>query len=125
MKILLADDDTRVLTIIKLWLERYNYSVTTVSNGKLALEHLNENEYDILISDVNMPLMKGYDLVKNALELPSPPALIVLLTSRCDTKELAEQINSDRVRIFNKPFSPVKLTELINNLQTNKSSQAK
>ena len=121
MKILLADDDPKVLMIIKLWLERYNHNITTVSNGRLALETLTEGNYDVLISDVNMPLMKGYDLVKNALQLPSAPALTILLTSRCDTKQLTEQINSERVCVFSKPFSPIKLTELINKLELNKT----
>ncbi|MBN1765013.1 MAG: response regulator [Sedimentisphaerales bacterium] len=123
MKILLADDDRRLHLVVKMWLERNGHEVTSVFNGSEALEKLEAEPFDGLITDVNMPLMKGMDLVKEVLQLPEKPELIIVLTSRCDMKEIEQDINSDLVHHFNKPFSPSALAELIEQLSQRKENQ--
>ena len=115
MKILLADDDPFIHHIVPLWLNRNGHEVSNVHNGLEALAKLKESGFDVLITDVNMPIMKGIDLVKEVLQLPQRPDLIVVLTSRCDTGQLKKELNP-QVHLFNKPFSPAVLTELIERL---------
>ena len=116
MKILLADDDSKIHMILRMWLTRDGHELSHANNGREAIQSLDEDSFDLLISDVNMPLMTGVDLVKTTLERPDCPALIVLLTSRCDAQELNKDINSPRVRVMNKPFSPAELTKVISEL---------
>lgn len=116
MKILLADDDPFIHHIVTLWLNRNGHEVSNVHNGLEALAKLKKDSFDVLITDVNMPLMKGIDLVKEVLQLPQRPDLIVVLTSRCDTGQLKKDLNNPQVHLFNKPFSPAVLTELIERL---------
>ena len=116
MKILLADDDSKIHMILRMWLTRDGHDLDHASNGCEAIERLDQGSFDVLISDVNMPLMTGVDLAKAALDRPDCPELIVLLTSRCDTHELAKEIGSPRVHLMNKPFSPAELAKLINEL---------
>ena len=118
MRILLADDDPKIHLIVKLWLQRNKHQVDSVNNGVEALEKIKQEKYDCLITDVNMPLMKGVDLIKAALPLENQPPLIILMTSRCDLGELKAEIDSAQVHLFNKPFSPASLAELIENLST-------
>jgi len=116
MKLLFADDDAKLHLIVRLWLEKNAMKMDSVFNGQEALRQLESQTYDGLITDVNMPLLNGIELVQKTLALPNCPALIILLTSRCDLGELKEEIDSSRVHLFNKPFSPAKLLELIQKL---------
>jgi CheY-like chemotaxis protein len=116
MRILLADDDPKIHLIISLWLRRKSHDLEAACNGRQALARLQEGGFEGLIADVNMPLMNGVQLVHAALELPAPPRLIVLLTSRCDLPQLRREIDSPRVHFFNKPFSPQALADLIEDL---------
>lgn len=120
MKILLADDDRKIHLVVRLWLNRIGHEVISAYNGEEALEMLNDGSFEGLITDVNMPLLKGTELVKATLALPEPPELIVVLTSRCDITELKDQIDAKEVRLFNKPFSPAELSELIEELGKNR-----
>jgi len=122
MKILFADDELKLHVIIDLWLKRNNHEVTTVSNGKEALEKLRQDNFDCLISDVNMPEIDGLELVAKTLRLDNTPPLIILLTSRCDMETLQQRFDPARVHIFNKPFSPKKLTQLIEEFDKQKSA---
>ena len=114
MNILFVDDDPILHGIVKLWLTKNDHVMESVSNGKEALSHLNANACDVMITDVNMPVMNGIELVKETVKLPSPPALIIVLTSRCDLPLLADEIASSNIQLFSKPFNPGKLIELIN-----------
>lgn len=113
MRILLADDDTKIHVVLKMWLEKKGHYVDSVHNGKDALATLKHIPFDILITDVNMPLLNGVDLVKETLPLEPGPKLIIMLTSRCDNEQLQNHFECPRVHIYNKPFSPAALTELI------------
>jgi len=119
MRILLADDDTKIHVIVRMWLEKKGHCVDCVNNSKDALTALENTAFDILIADVNMSLLSGIDLVKEALSLESSPELIILLTSRCDNEQLENHFASPRVHLHNKPFRPAALTELIATLSAN------
>jgi len=116
MKILLADDDPHIHLIVTLWLNRNGHEVISARNGSEALKKLKSEIFDGLITDVNMPLMKGVDLVKEVLSGPCSLRMIVVLTSRCDTTQLRQELEHPRVYVFNKPFSPARLTELIDTI---------
>ena len=70
-----------------------------------------------------MPLMNGVELVNAALKLNQPPNLIVVMTSRCDMPKIKKQLSSSRVHLFNKPFSPLALANLIEELAKNKIAE--
>ena len=114
MKILFVDDDPILHGIVNLWLTKNGHAMESANNGEEALERLQTCAYDALITDVNMPLMNGVELVKETVKLPSHPPLIIVLTSRCDLPLLADNIGSTNVMLFNKPFNPSKLIEMIN-----------
>ncbi len=119
MKVLFTDDDPILHGIIKLWLTRHGHEMDSASNGVEALQKLAENRYDVLISDVNMPQMSGIELVQKILQNDRRPALIIVLTSRCDLTQLKEQVEANDVHLCNKPFSPQKIIDLIETLQPN------
>lgn len=67
-KILIAEDDVELRELFKHVLIKNGYSVTGVSNGLEALDQLDKSYFDLIISDIMMPVMDGYDLVHSLRE---------------------------------------------------------
>ena len=67
-KILIAEDDAELRTLFTHVLNKNGYDVTGVDNGKKALDALLNDYYDLVISDIMMPVMDGYELVRNLRE---------------------------------------------------------
>ncbi len=63
-KLLIAEDTEAVREVIKLQLEKLSIEADFVENGKEALKALDTNEYGVLVTDLHMPVMDGYELVK-------------------------------------------------------------
>ncbi|MCK4881686.1 MAG: response regulator [Candidatus Omnitrophica bacterium] len=66
--ILLVDDEMDFIEPIAFWLEAKGYSVQTALNGKDALKLVGEKVPDIVLLDINMPIMNGIDTLKNIRE---------------------------------------------------------
>lgn len=67
-KIIIAEDDTELRSLFKQVLIKNGYAVQGVSNGKEALNAIENDYYDLLISDIMMPVMDGYELVRTLRE---------------------------------------------------------
>lgn len=65
IKIIVAEDDSELRQLYSHVLIKNGYDVTGVSNGKEALDALNSSYYDLIISDIMMPVMDGYELVSS------------------------------------------------------------
>ena len=68
LKILIAEDDRELRTLFSRVLIKNGYSVKGVSNGKEAMDALDNDYYDLIISDIMMPIMDGYELVRELRE---------------------------------------------------------
>ncbi|MBY0278959.1 sigma-54 dependent transcriptional regulator [Candidatus Binatia bacterium] len=77
-KILLVEDEANMVRTLSRILERAGYEVATAANGKEALEILDREVVDVLITDLNMPVMDGMALLRSMQELVSRPATVVL-----------------------------------------------
>ncbi|HJJ73707.1 MAG TPA: response regulator, partial [Methanocorpusculum sp.] len=64
LKILIAEDDRELRQLFSHVLIKNGYIVTGVSNGQEALDALDGDYYDLIISDIMMPVMDGYELVR-------------------------------------------------------------
>ncbi|MFD1205052.1 MULTISPECIES: ATP-binding protein [Sporosarcina] len=88
-KILAVDDDPVNLRVLKNILSDAQYEVETVTNGKDALEQLKMKKWDLIISDVMMPNMSGYELTRSIRDKFSISDLpILLLTARGHTEDI-------------------------------------
>ena len=68
LKILISEDDRELRTLFSRVLIKNGYSVKGVSNGKEAMDALDNDYYDLIISDIMMPIMDGYELVRELRE---------------------------------------------------------
>jgi len=89
IKLLAVDDDPVNLKVLKQILQSNRYTLITASNGKAALELLDEEKFDLVIADVMMPQMSGYELltiIRERYTLAELPVL--LLTARSQPEDI-------------------------------------
>jgi len=75
--ILLVDDDSSVLLTLSIALRRRGHTVTVAGDGQQALNQLNRQKFDAMISDIRMPGMSGLELAAYVRKLKSPPRIIL------------------------------------------------
>jgi CheY-like chemotaxis protein len=112
-RIVVAEDDPHILRVISLWLTKQGHTVQEARNGKDALDLIEAQTPDILITDINMPVMGGLELMNRVVARTHLPRGIVVLTNRWDHREIGQQLADAGVHMMPKPFSPTKLAELI------------
>lgn len=114
--IVLAEDDVHIIRVVSMWLKQHRHQVFEAPNGKRALELVRSEACDVLITDVNMPLMSGIELVRTCAAEGLPRLGIVMLTSRCDQSDIVDSLNGLPVVFHPKPFSPSRLVKEVEEL---------
>jgi len=114
--ILIAADDAHIVRVLSMWLGRHGHEVVTARNGEAALETLDGTSVDLIISDMNMPVLDGVGLAKAVRGKVGAAIPIIVLTARCDQERLSEQLAVYGVRVYPKPFLPSQLVVEINRL---------
>ncbi len=106
MRILLTEDDEAVRAFVARALELDGHNVDTACDGVEALESLvlNDGDYDLLVSDVKMPMMDGIQLAHNAADR-WPGMRILLMTGFADQRERAEDLSKIIRDVVTKPFT--------------------
>ena len=115
-KILVVEDEAHIARVMTMWLTRHGHEIVAAANGRVALDILDREEVDMIISDMNMPMLDGLGLataVRNELGLRMP---ILLVTARCDQTALAAKLEPLQVKICPKPFVPSRLVTAIEDL---------
>jgi DNA-binding response OmpR family regulator len=105
-KILIVDDEPHVSLVLKQFLERSGLTVFTALNGKLALDLIEKEHPDAVITDVQMPKMGGIELCETIIQtMTDYQPLIVLMTSRTDRdiRTWVEQYSA--IEMMEKPIS--------------------
>ncbi len=103
MRILVAEDDSRLLTQLDSLLQQSGYSVDLADNGEHALFLIKEYSYDLAIIDIGMPKLDGFEVIKKARQADiSCPILI--LTARDRWQEKVEGLDSGADDYLTKPF---------------------
>jgi two-component system chemotaxis response regulator CheY len=112
-KILVCEDNVALSGVVCFNLVRAGFQVTNVSNGRLALEALERDAFDLVLSDQQMPMMTGIQLCQHMRQLPAHQRTpFILLTAKCmeiDITKLQHTLSISAA--LPKPFSP---SELIN-----------
>ena len=112
--ILISDDSVAMRQMLKYTLLDANYGVTEANNGMQALELAKHHQYDLVITDVNMPLLDGLSLVRELRALPMYQFKpILLLTTETDPKKKKIAKAAGATGWIIKPFDPDKLLAAI------------
>lgn len=103
-QILIAEDEPRMRRLIKDYLSKEDFSIVEASNGKEALDLFQNHKFDLLILDIMMPLLNGFDLCKAIREISNIP--IIILTARADDDDEVMGYDLGADDYITKPFSP-------------------
>ncbi|NMG11462.1 response regulator transcription factor [Brasilonema sp. UFV-L1] len=117
LTILIVDDDLGTRLSISDYLELSGYSVMTADDGQEALAMVEEYHPDLIVTDIIMPRMNGYDLVRRVRQQPGFRLLpVILLTARTKTQERILGYQSGCDLYLPKPFELEELAAAIRNL---------
>lgn len=117
LKILVVDDDLGTRLSISDYLELSGYSVIMADDGQEALSMVEKNHPDLMVTDIVMPRMNGYELVRRVRQQPEFRLLpVILLTARTKTQERILGYQSGCDLYLPKPFELEELAAAIRNL---------
>lgn len=103
-RILVVEDEPEMLSGIADNLEFEGYEVDQAENGEIAMKKLTQNHYDLIISDVMMPKVSGFDLAK-FIQKEQIPSGLILLTARTEEMDKVRGLELGADDYISKPFS--------------------
>lgn len=106
-KVLIAEDDKDITEILSLYLEKNNFEIYIADNGKKALNIVQTEKIDIVLVDIMMPIMNGYELIKEIRKKSHIPVIIISAKNMEKDKILGLDIGADAY--ITKPFNPLEV----------------
>jgi two-component system chemotaxis response regulator CheY len=114
-KILAVDDSKTMRDMVTFTLRQAGFDVMEAADGQKALDAMNGSKFDLIITDINMPVMDGITLIKNVRTGTSHRGVpILILTTESDDAKKAAGKSAGATGWLVKPFNPDKLVELVN-----------
>jgi len=118
LKILLVEDNLMNQKVVMFNLKKLNCDITPVTNGKEALENFKNNSYDLILMDIMLPEMNGYEITiqirkfEKLMEVKNPVTIIALTANTYENdKEKCLSVGMDDY--ISKPFSAQQLIKAI------------
>jgi len=116
-KILIAEDERDILDLIMFTLQFGGYDVIPTSNGADALEMVHKEQPDLILLDVRMPRMSGYEVCKQIkAEDDTRNIPVVFLSAKGQEVEVTTGYEMGAVDYILKPFAPNELLERLDNI---------
>ena len=117
--ILIVDDSAYIRQMIRFALAQHNYRLIESHDGFGALSCLDENQVDLVITDLKMPDMDGFELIRNIRKRPGCEFLpIIMLTVEADEKNRNTARDVGVSAFMVKPFVPEQISGLIKSIFT-------
>ncbi|SFS55762.1 response regulator transcription factor [Paenibacillus sp. BC26] len=107
VKIALVDDDVHIRELVRLYLSDEGFEIVEFANGEEAWLYVKENPVDMVIMDIMMPRMDGYELCKKLRESGDMPILMITAKGESEEKIKGFQLGTDDY--LTKPFDPMEL----------------
>nr|WP_302503967.1 response regulator [Geoalkalibacter halelectricus] len=113
-RILVVDDEESLREVLTIMLHREGYRVDAASDGGHALACLNEKDYDLIISDIKMPRVSGFELLKHVRET-APETVMIMITAFSSTEEAVEAMKQGAYDYITKPFKNEEIRLIVRN----------
>jgi DNA-binding response OmpR family regulator len=113
-KIVLAEDEPQIARLVEFKLKKEGYQVVWKENGEEALKAIKADRPDLILLDVMMPVMDGYEVLRQIKEdenLRNIP--VIMLTARAQERDVVKGIDSGVEDYITKPFHPAELVARI------------
>ena len=112
-KVLVVDDDTAILDFAKLVLKDIDCQVVTMNDPMTALDYLRHEQVAVLISDNNMPIMRGLELVEKA-NVDSSETVKIIMSAYTDLSMALSALNQCQVfKLISKPWAPKEMFDTV------------
>ena len=119
-KILVCDDERHIVRLIQVNLEKQGYQVVTAFDGKEGLEKIKSEKPNLVVLDVMMPYMDGFEVLKNLRREPSTEHLpVIMLTAKAQDKDVFEGYSYGADMYLTKPFNPMELVSFVKRITEN------
>ena len=113
-KILVVDDEKHIVRLVEVNLRRAGYDVLKAYDGKEALEVVKNDQPDMVILDVMMPQMDGFEVLKHLRANPETTELpVIMLTAKAQDADVFKGWQSGVDSYLTKPFSPMELLTFV------------
>jgi diguanylate cyclase (GGDEF)-like protein/PAS domain S-box-containing protein len=113
-RILLSDDDPRLLESLRILLELYDYQVETALGGQSAIDKLSSQQYDLILLDLKMPEVSGHDVMaymsKNNIN-----TMTIVVSGETSLDDISKALRHGAYDYLKKPYIPEELTATVNN----------
>ncbi len=106
IKILIVEDELPISTLIRLNLERNGYSCSCAFDGKQAADMLEQNKYDLVLLDIMLPIINGYELIDYIRPMDIP---VIFITAKNDLQDKVKGLRLGAEDYIVKPFEIVEL----------------
>ena len=124
-KVLVAEDNTNNQLLIRIILEKFGLNVQIVENGKLALEKVKEEIFDLIFLDINMPVMDGIEAIKHIRlyeDMINKHTPVVALTANSIKGDREKYLEKGMDNYLSKPINNDELLKLLNTYLNNEDS---
>jgi DNA-binding NarL/FixJ family response regulator len=116
-RLLVVDDEPKLLRAVAITLGKEGYDVTTARSGAEALVRINESLPDLIVSDIRMPGLDGYELARSLRSHPRTALVpIVFLTAKDERRDRIAGHRSGVDAYLTKPFDPEELLAVVHNI---------
>jgi two-component system alkaline phosphatase synthesis response regulator PhoP/two-component system response regulator VicR len=113
-KILTCDDEKNIVRLIQVNLERYGFEVVTAFNGNECLEKVKSEKPDLIVLDLMMPEMSGFEVLERLKQDPTTEGIpVIMLTARTQDQDVLRGWQSGVECYLTKPFNPIELITFI------------
>lgn len=113
-KILTCDDEKNIVRLIQVNLERQGYEVVTAYNGRECLEKVASEHPDLIVLDLMMPEMTGFEVLEELKKNPETQNIpVIMLTARTQDQDVLRGWQSGVECYLTKPFNPIELLTFI------------
>ena len=113
-KVLVIDDEAHIRRVLEVKLKNRGYQVLMAKNGQEGIDIIKEHQPDIVITDINMPIVDGKTLCEKTNGLKKDRTfLTIIITARINPEERDWISKMQDTRFFEKPFSPAKIVDAI------------
>jgi two-component system, OmpR family, alkaline phosphatase synthesis response regulator PhoP len=117
MKVLVADDERDIRRLVTFTLERAGFEIIEAADGQEALDLATQNHPDLILLDVMMPYINGYDVCRKLRDIPELKEVPVLfLSAKAQNYEIGEGLEAGATDYLVKPFIPRELAAKVKQL---------
>lgn len=113
-RILLADDDPRMLESLQTLLRLYDYHVDTALGGQSAIDKLATNQYDLVLLDLKMPVVSGHDVMEY-MSKHNIDTMTIVVSGESSLDDISKALRHGAYDYLKKPYIPEELTSTVNN----------